>query len=297
MQSDTWAPARNRRNAAAPIFIGGLFKSGTSLFRAMISQHSRIAGGLETQWFHLPWDGPPDRRREHIDRLTRFFELEKGTVVRIEEESRSAEDFLSGFMAEVAASQGKTRWAEKTPGNILHLKRIFTAWPDASVIHVVRDPRDVLASLRQARKWDDVETFTDLWCRFLGAAEDFKQAGGARLQTSFLEVRYEDLVLRPKDTMKKAVRFLEETWEEAVADFAGRQPDYEAVLEITGKASTTLERLSKPLTRSRVGIWRKTLEPGEWDRVRALVDAQGLLPLMDRIIEETPGGALGNANG
>lgn len=37
----------------APIFIGGLYKSGTSLLRAMLGQHSNIASGLETFWFDL----------------------------------------------------------------------------------------------------------------------------------------------------------------------------------------------------------------------------------------------------
>ena len=39
----------------APIFIGGMFKSGTSLLRAMLGQHSAIASGLETYWFDWDW--------------------------------------------------------------------------------------------------------------------------------------------------------------------------------------------------------------------------------------------------
>jgi hypothetical protein len=32
----------------APTFIGGIFRSGTTLLRAMLAQHSTIASGLET---------------------------------------------------------------------------------------------------------------------------------------------------------------------------------------------------------------------------------------------------------
>ena len=34
-----------------PIFIGGLMKSGTSLFRKLLSLHPNIFAGLETHWF------------------------------------------------------------------------------------------------------------------------------------------------------------------------------------------------------------------------------------------------------
>lgn len=287
MRQDIFPDQGNTGQATSPIFVGGLFKSGTSLLRAMISQHSSIAGGLETYWFDLPWEGPDDLLRKDVERLRRFFELEEQTVERIVAQSASAEDFLSGFMGEVAAGQGKARWVEKTPGNVLHLKRIFRAWPSASVIHVIRDPRDVLASLRQARKWDDTETFSNLWCRFFGAVKDFKESEGPRRAGSFLEIRYEDLVLRPVDTMKKILAFVGEEWEESVSYFNGRPPEYEKVLEITGKSSTTLKRLARPLTRSRVGIWPEILDPEDLDRLRDAVEARGLLPLMEEIIEET----------
>lgn len=271
----------------SPIFVGGLFKSGTSLLRAMIAQHSRIAGGLETYWFDLPWGRPEPRLQRDIERLRHFFDLDEQTVERIVAQSGSAEAFLNGFMGEVAARQGKARWVEKTPGNVLHLKRIYAFWPSASVIHVIRDPRDVLASLRQARKWDDIETFSNLWCRFFRAVRDFKASEGAEHETSFIEVRYEDLVLRPRTTMKSLLAFVGEDWEDSVSDFQGRPPEYQKVLEVTGKASTTLKRLGKPLTQSRVGIWRKILGPEDLDRLREAVDAQGLLPLMEEIMEET----------
>jgi hypothetical protein len=38
------------------IFIGGMFKSGTSLLRVMLGQHLAISAGLETAWFQLDWD-------------------------------------------------------------------------------------------------------------------------------------------------------------------------------------------------------------------------------------------------
>jgi len=106
----------------APIFIGGLFKSGTTLLRAMLGQHSSIASGLETQWFSMDWDGMKDKEfYDHIERLKNFYGIKKNLIERIVDESKNVIQVLNLFLGLYTKSLGKKRWAEKTPGNILHL--------------------------------------------------------------------------------------------------------------------------------------------------------------------------------
>ncbi|MBT5190889.1 MAG: hypothetical protein HOM07_00975, partial [Rhodospirillaceae bacterium] len=68
----------------SPIFIGGLMRSGTTLFRAMLSQHSAIASGLETHWFDIDWPNQQARGgeplREYLHRIGDFFEIAAGPV-------------------------------------------------------------------------------------------------------------------------------------------------------------------------------------------------------------------------
>ena len=45
------------------------------------------------------------------------------------------------------------RWAEKTPQNIRHLDWILERFPEASVVHVIRDGRDVVCSMREHPDW------------------------------------------------------------------------------------------------------------------------------------------------
>ncbi len=279
---------QKKRLPTSPIFIGGLFKSGTSLLRAMLGQHSAIATGLETYWFDIDWDGAHDEAfHERIERLRNFYGLEKGITDQMVVQSESSARFLSLFLGHYANSLGKRRWAEKTPGNILHIDRIFSEWPDAKVIHVIRDPRDVFASSKQAGKWDQIDKFSGVWCRFLGAAEGFKRK--LRLDNkSYLEIRYENLVSFPGETMKRVIGFLDESWEESVAEFRGKEDDYHKVLELTGKDSTTLNRLREPLSKKRVDIWKEIVSRDEIKKIHGLVEQEGLLPLMTRIEEETP---------
>lgn len=271
-----------------PIFIGGLFKSGTSLLRAMLGQHSAIAAGLESYWFDLDWSGPRNEKfHDHIERLRKFYNMEKGSLQVMVEESKTALDFLNRFMSSYAARMGKHRWVEKTPGNILYIREILTEFSDAKIIHIIRDPKDVLASLRQARKWDTVPIFVEMWCRFLGTAIQLEKELSLTSE-NILTIRYEALIIDPAAVMRHVIDFLDEEWEDHVASFAGKKGEYEKVLEVTGKASTTLYRLSKPLSKDRIGVWRKVLSDGEVEAIREGVRKKGLLPVFSRIEKETP---------
>ncbi|MFW5857403.1 MAG: sulfotransferase family protein [Planctomycetota bacterium] len=272
-----------------PVFIGGVFKSGTSLLRVMLGRHPHIASGLETYWFDLPWPGlgetqhmlPEPVRRpiaplpEQLDRLARFYEIPLPDVERMANAAGTPEAFLDEFLSAYAARCGKLRWLEKTPGNVLHLDRLYGHWPRAKVIHIIRHPLDVFASAKEAGKWDTPEVFGTIWTAFFGAVEDAKQSGLAT-DNRLLEIRYETLVQDPEATMRAVLSFLGERWDPAVARHDGDRSDYEKVLAVSGKASTTLERLGDPISDSRIGIWRTIVSADERAALQSLADDAGV---------------------
>ncbi len=260
----------NKKKTEAPIFIGGIYRSGTSLLRAMLCRHSNIAGGLETFWFDLDFDGKArlgesvrhwdGTRTESLDihttRLADYFDMDRNAVASMVNTCAGAEEFTDRFMAKYAAGLGKSRWAEKTPANVLYIDRIFAFWPKAAFIHVVRDPRDVYSSVRRTGKWSEPESFAKLWVHFMRAYEIGKNSASPK---AMIEVRYEDLVADPVSTMSRVLHFLNEPWEEAVAGFQGDPADFDKVRRLTGKSSATLKQLAKPLVENRVGAWRNEL--------------------------------------
>ncbi|MGB1109389.1 MAG: sulfotransferase family protein [Gammaproteobacteria bacterium] len=272
-----------------PIFLGGLFKSGTSLLRAMVGQHSNIASGLETTWFDVDWEGrtgPGGKPIEaYFQQQANWFDFSEDKVNSMAAESANIHEFISRLLDAYAESQGKPRWAEKTPGNVRHIDRIMSGWPGARFVHIIRNPLDVLASLRESNKWDDAETFSTLWCSFFGAVEDFRQQGVITAE-NYLEIRYEGLITDAEGTMRGVMDFVGEPWEEAVAHFEGKSDDYQKVLDQTGIASSTLERLAKPITNERIAIWRRVLSESDIEAVRERMDQQGRLELFDRIVDE-----------
>jgi hypothetical protein len=271
-----------------PIFIGGFYKSGTSLLRAMLGQHPHIAAGLETYWFDIDWsDLSGENSKERLRRIAAYYSREMSELESMAAQSPTVGVFLTKLLDDHARREGKPRWAEKTPGNIIHAQRMFDLWPNAKLIHIVRDPRDIFASRRQAKKWDDPDYFAELWCSFFGPTETAKQTPPWN-KDQFLEIRYEDLVTAPEQTMRAVVALIDEPWNPAVAEFEGRSEDYDIVLKVTGKANTTLDRLRRPIELGRVGLWPHVVPASELEHIRARVTAAGLGDVYERVIAETP---------
>ncbi len=71
---------------------------------------------------------------------------------RVLSECGGVSDFLRIVMEEVARKQGVDRWIDSTPTNIPHLLRIKKDFPEARIVHIIRDGRDVALSLAK-RGW------------------------------------------------------------------------------------------------------------------------------------------------
>lgn len=105
-----------------------------------------------------------------------------------------------------AEQQGKGRWGDKRPMYVQHLDAIFAMFPDTQFVNVVRDPRAAVASMRKLDWYGgSVVPAAELWERSQRAADAWRK----RLAPDqLLEVRYEDLVTRPSETLKELSSFL-----------------------------------------------------------------------------------------
>ena len=138
--SDSWSPVIGEPSEVnRPIFVVGCHRSGTSMLRRSLDSHPRISVGPEDPT--LFWLSRTDTD------LTR--ERRAGYGYTEEEWLGMIHDLVEKVHTRYSANQGKTRWASKHPENariINYLNRIF---PTCQVIHIVRNPRDVLASSRR----------------------------------------------------------------------------------------------------------------------------------------------------
>ena len=133
------------RSPEAHIVLGGAPRSGTTLLRRLLDRHPEVCSGAETKLFvpaafNLAW-------------LAQAYAIPRHELEEMRRSARSQAAFIDAFAARVCAGSGKPRWAEKTPQNIRHLDWILEHFPVASVVHIIRDGRDVICSMREHPDW------------------------------------------------------------------------------------------------------------------------------------------------
>jgi hypothetical protein len=105
------------------------------------------------------------------------------------------------------------RWADNTPEHLLHLHRIKETIPDALIIHIIRDGRDVALSTAQQAyvrrfPWDKTppEMVSGIYWEWMVSKG---RRDGRDLGDDYTEVRFEELVSRPRETLARISSFIE----------------------------------------------------------------------------------------
>jgi hypothetical protein len=138
--------------------------------------------------------------------------------------------FIQGLL-DGASPSPSHRTVETTPHTLLHLETLARIYPRARFIHVVRDGRDVVASLLQ-RDWIDPATGDKVWCCKdpKAAAEywvhvvDAIRQQGERFPDRYLEIQYADIIAHPEVVMRHVLAFLGECWEPTVLQNIQAEP-------------------------------------------------------------------------
>jgi len=244
---------------AAPIFIVGSPRSGTTLLRFMLTSHSRIYIPDETgfiPFLRVPVDAPltPTQVRAVLNRIGRLNRFWQGVVRDVDAFLASLPDLcLSTILDRLyrmhIGEQDDVRWGDKTPLYVRYISRLHRLFPRAQFVHAIRDGRD--ASLSAMEKWGREKPYLDPyyllqnWVRNVQAG----RASGQRLGSDrYLEVRYESLVTEPEETLRKTCAFLNERFEPRMLDQTG------AAMEIGGGIDQHVE-VQQLLTAVHVNRW------------------------------------------
>jgi len=185
---------------------------------------------------------------------------------KILDDCRNPGDFLRIVMDEMARQQGARRWAGNAPEEILHLGQIKKTIPDALVIHMIRDGRDVSVSLSQKRyirpfPWKDRETpeGASLYWEWIVKKG---QAAGIELGDDYIEVRFEELVRDPRSVLG------------TLSTFLNHDLDYDRILEnrigAVAKPNSSFAR-SVEGGFSPIGRWKHQLTTDQLTRIESLV--------------------------
>lgn len=199
------------------VFIVGKGRSGTTLVRAMLTSHPRMAIPPETHFIvplaedRLVIDGEMDVDAL-LNRLAsspgfRRMDLDANEVGQLlmRSEVRDYPQAIRTIFALYARKASKDRYGDKSPGQVLHIERLAAMFPESVFMHVVRDGRNVLLSnLETSFGPTDVVQGAVVWKRLV---RDGRRAGQTIGESRYCEVRYEDLVSNPEGEIRRLSAF------------------------------------------------------------------------------------------
>ena len=127
-------------------------------------------------------------------------------------------DFATSIYAWLMEKTDARYSADKDPRNIEFLDTILARWPSAKVIHIYRDPRDVLAS-KQKAAWSRGR---NIYFHLAAGAAQFDLA--MRFQNQFgnhriMPVQYEHLLTDTAGTLKQICKWLGIDFESQMLEF------------------------------------------------------------------------------
>jgi len=208
-----------------PVFVLGSPRSGTTLLYHMILSAGNFAVyRTESNVFNLlgPRFGDLSvrRNREALMKVwlgSKLFTrsgLDARTIEKkVLEECRNTGDFLRIVMQEIANKQGVERWADCTPDHLLYLREIRKEMPEALVIHILRDGRDVALSLDKQRwirpfPWDKSKSVLVsglYWQWIVNRGREY----GRTLGADYMEIYFEDLIQNPRPVLAQLGQFID----------------------------------------------------------------------------------------
>jgi hypothetical protein len=264
-----------------PVVVG-VGRSGTTLLRLMLDAHTELCLPGETGFLLPVFDalrgGEQLDAAAFVDLVTSFHTWPDlatdradfvAAVHRLDPFSVSAG--TREFYRRYAADRGKSRWGDKTPAYGQFVPDLLRVLPEAHIVHIVRDGRDVALSLR--RTWfapaEDVALLARHWADQVRTTRE--QAAGLDCYT---EVRYEDLLADPADTLRRICAAIDLDYDPMMLTYhrraARRLSELRDRVVPDGVGLVTAERrrdnhrfTSRPPDQARAGRWREAMSSAE----------------------------------
>lgn len=222
--------------AAEPVFICGQSRSGTSMLLLALGRHPamfHVRDVFETFIFHRP----RSVLEEPVPRMVQSYLRGEDTVLALRQAAADlapasgplSDDDLLRLFFKVATEQAYDgrRPLEKTPGHVFALDLIFRLFPRARVLVCVREPVDVLASMRarlareqangkpaEALRWLAIEV-PDL-IKHLRQVDKAISAAALAHPTQLFQVPYGWITGQPEAALRQICEFLKLPFDEAV---------------------------------------------------------------------------------
>ncbi|MDD2738865.1 MAG: sulfotransferase [Methylomonas lenta] len=263
-----WANTTFPADQPAPVFLLGFMRTGTTLTQEVLGAHPAVFVADET-----------DLIMSVAQELKRMFNQRGSVPDMLRQLDLDGVLHLRAFYWQRTKAlfgdkiAGKL-FLDKTTMNSIGIGLINCLFPDAKLVFLLRDPRDVCLSCFMQTMIPTPSTVHLLtWqntARFYAQIMDWWAVVKPKLSMQFIEFRYEDAVFEFEPAFRKVFDFLGLTWDPKVADFHKN---------VAGKviASPSFSQVAQPLYSSSVGRWQHYAQEYESiaETLKPYLDAYG----------------------
>jgi len=207
-----------------PVIIAGMHHSGTTLLTKIIALGGLFIiqdmGHSETKLFTI-------RLNDTLLMRGQWYKNPILSVAEVLALKPLFTEFLSKELAPYFKANGYSaarRWGFKDPRACVLLPLYLNSFPEATVVHIVRDPQNVAASLSRQQKrgigrFQDLEFWKTLRAQHVKRVRSCKK----KIPDRYYEIKYEQLCRQPMLVISKLFTFLELEMNHEVETFAEKK--------------------------------------------------------------------------
>jgi hypothetical protein len=249
----------------APVFIVGSMRSGTTLLRLMLNEHPQLAIPAESHFLAMLFDRFEPTARLDTAEVAEAIAIVTGTEPWQRDYAHDAAQ-LAAFVGpgpmtlpeliarvfRLEVGSDAARWGDKTPHYLNRVRALLTAFPEAQVVAIVRDPRDNYLSLAP-RDWGVGSTPWEIGRYLARNGRLVRRWQEEYDEHAFTVVRYEDLVLDTESVLRNLCAHLEIPFDRGMSAFFQNAEQNVQQWELDMGAHG---KLLRPPSQADVGRWR-----------------------------------------
>lgn len=224
------AKAPRGTSTLRPIFIVGMPRCGSTITEQILDTHPDVQGLSETAAF--VW----------AERATPFLQIAAKGAAVIERM------YLAGLSE--TGWDGKIRWADKFLTNYARIGLIHMCFPEATILHMVRDPLDTCFSEFRSHFTEgghdymyDLAEIGREYVRYRQLMDHWREVLPGRV----IDVRFEALVSAPEVEVPKLLAACGLPWDEACLHPERNERD---------ARTASKEQVKAPINTQGIGAWR-----------------------------------------
>ena len=260
-----------------PIFITGCYRSGTTYISRVLDAHPDLNVTFDSVnyfRFIIKKDIPPIEYKKIVYSISKRMKTRYNIVLDVKKIIKNIERSNSINHKQIYSSvmnclfeNSKNIWGEKSLLEWTNIPLFLSMFPNGHVIHIIRDPRDVVASYKNMT-YEKGDRYLDAIFASLGSLNASIYYNNIIPDDRYKILIYEDFILNKIKSCRNLCKYLG-------IEFFDEMLDHSNHTDIFGKKFDSKTHTSFPDDKSKpINRWKKKLSNNEIELIESILRLQ-----------------------